>query len=353
MNSRDRVLTALNGEMPDRVPFVIWNNKLPGGDIDNRLLELGACIINKSTVYNLEYSGIEIAKEKLPPIGGQVRRRTIFRTPAGKITTVERMVPGSTWLEKMPFCSPEDYDPLEELIKSRVYVPCFERFSADDRMYAGQSLARPQTIYTPMQDLICRYMGVGKFCIELADRPDRLLRLCEVIAADRQKRLEIVARSPARFAIIEGNIVPEVTGPERFGTYHVPYIEQACRLLHQSGKLAGAHFDGNNKILAEAISDTSLDLIESFTPPPDCDLPLCEARRLWPDKCIQINFPSSIHLCGEQKVKEAARVILHQAAPGRRFIVGISEDISGGGVDTLVPLAEAVLEYGMIPIATG
>jgi len=353
MNSREMVLAALNGEMPDRVPFVIWNNKLPGGDIASQLLELGACIVNKSTVYNLEYIGIEIETEPLAPIEGLKRRRNIFTTPAGEITTIERIVPGSIWLEKMPFGGPEDYEALEKFIQSRVYVPCYEKFLADDTMYAGQSLARPQTIYTPIQDLICKYMGVEKFCIEWADRPERLFKLCEVIAADRQKRLQIVARSPARFVVIEGNIVPEVTGPKRFRRYHVPYIEQGCELLHQSGKLAGAHFDGNNRIISEAIAETSLDLIESFTPPPDCNLPLAEALRLWPDKTIQINFPSSLHLYGKEKVKETARAILKQAAPGNRFIVGISEDISGGGVDTLVPLAEAVLKYGRLPIGTG
>jgi len=353
MNSRERVIAALNAEMPERVPFVIWNNKLPGGDIDSQLFELGVCIVNKSTVYNLEYSGIEIQIKQLSPIDSLERRRKIFKTPAGEIATIERIVPGSIWLEKMPFGGPGDYDTLEELIKGKVYKPCFEKFLADDTMYPGQSLARPQTIYTPIQDLICIYMGVENFCIEWADRPERVLKLCEVIAADRQKRLEIVARSPARFVIIEGNVVPEVTGPERFRKYHVPYIEQACEMLHQSGKLAGAHFDGNNRVLAEEIGRTSLDLIESFTPEPDCNLPLAEARQLWPEKTIQINFPSSVHLYGKQKVKEVARYILKQAAPGNRFIVGISEDISGGGIDTLVPLAEAILKYGRLPISAG
>jgi len=36
MTPRERVFAALAGEMPDRVPFVIWNNKLPGGDEDGR-----------------------------------------------------------------------------------------------------------------------------------------------------------------------------------------------------------------------------------------------------------------------------------------------------------------------------
>jgi len=163
------------------------------------------------------------------------------------------------------------------------------------------------------------------------DGRDRLLELCEVIAEDRRKRLEIVAQSPARFVIVEGNVIAELIGPQRFERYHAPYIEQACELLHRHGKYAGAHLDANNNLLAEAVAKTSLDLIESFTPPPDCNLPLGLARRLWPEKTIQINFPSSVHLQGPQAVRRTALEILKDAQPGDRFIVGVSENIGGYG----------------------
>ncbi|MHC4337538.1 MAG: uroporphyrinogen decarboxylase family protein [Planctomycetota bacterium] len=352
MQPRQRYLAALAGQMPDRVPFVIWNNKLPGGDIDRQLLELEACIIVKSTVYRLTTPGIETKTEQLESKDGLPRTKKVYHTPAGTLSTTLRLYPGSTWLEKMPFTGPEDYEPLEAFIRSKTYPPCYDDFLKDDRKYADQSIARPETIYTPIQDLICKYMGVEAFCIEWSDRRDRLLKLYDVIAQDRRKRLELVADSPARFAVIEGNIIVDVTGPKRFEKYHTPHIEEACEILHAHGKFAGAHLDDNNKILASAIAKTSLDLIESFTPPPDCNLPLAEARRLWPEKTVQINFPSSLHLQGPEHVRKAAADILKQAAPGNRFIVGVSEDISGRGVKTLVPLAQTIHHLGQTPITT-
>jgi len=338
--------------MPDRVPFAIWNNKLPGEPINSLLLKAQACIINKSTVYRVSAPGIKVQTEHLPATGPFARTRKIYHTPAGTLTTIERQVPGSVWLEKMPFSGPDDYEPLEAYIRSKCYTPCYNKFLADDLMYPGQSVARPQTIYTPLQELLCKYMGVEAFCVEWNDRRDRLLELCKVIEQDRQKRLDLVADSPAHFVIIEGNVIAEVTGPERFEKYHIPYIEEACQLLHRQGKLAGAHLDADNKLLAHLIARTSLDLVESFTPPPDCNLPLPEARRLWPDKTIQINFPSSLHLSGPESVEQAAVKFLKEAAPGKRFIVAVSEDIYSGGQDTLVPLARTVYENGRVPIPT-
>jgi hypothetical protein len=353
MTPRERYLAALAGEMPDKVPFVVWNNKLANDEITNQLLELQTCIINKSTVYKVDTPDIAVETAQLPEADGYPRRRKVFHTGGGDMVTVERITPGSNWLEKMPFTGPEDYEPLEAFVRGKRYTPCFDEFLADYNKYGDSSVARPETIYTPIQDCICKYMGVGVFCIEWADRRDRLMKLCEVIAEDRRKRLQIIADSPICFVIIEGNIITEVIGPERFEKYHLPYIEEACELLHAKGKYAGGHFDANNKLLADSIARTSLDMIESFTPPPDCDLPLGEARRVWPKKTVQINFPSSVHLDGPDRVCGVAAELVREASPGDRFVVGVSEDISEGGVNTLVPLARAVFDHGRTPVSAG
>ena len=353
MTPRERYLAALAGEMPDKVPFVVWNNKLPNDEITKQLLELETCIINKFTAYKVDTPDIAVETEQLPQVDGYPRRRKVFHTGGGDMITVERITPGSNWLEKMPFTGPEDYEPLEAFIRSKRYAPRFDEFRAAYNKYTDQSLARSEPIYTPIQDLICKYMGVGTFCVEWADRRGRLMELCDVIAQDRRKKLEIIAESPACFVIVEGNIITEVIGPERFEKYHLPYIEEACELLHAKGKYTGGHFDANNKMLADSIAKTSLDIIESFTPPPDCDLPLSEARRVWAKKTIQINFPSSVHLDGPDRVRSVAVELVREASPGDRFVVGVSEDISEGGVNTLVPLARAVFEHGGTPVSPG
>jgi hypothetical protein len=225
------------------VPFVIWNNKLPGEPVNSRLLEAGACIVNKSTVYEVETPGTRIETDRLEPRDGCPRLKTTFHTLAGSLTMVERHVPGTVWLEKMPFTGPRDYGALEALVKSRTYRACYDRFARDDSMYGDRSVARPEAIHTPFQDLICKYMGAETFCIEWADNRDRLLKLCETIAEDRRKRLRLVAESAAAYAVIEGNVISGLAGGGIFEEYHVPYIQEACDILHEKGKIAAAHLD--------------------------------------------------------------------------------------------------------------
>ena len=75
MTPRERLLASLSGRAPDRMPFVIWNNKLPGGEIERALLELETCVIVKSAVYSQRFEGADGAArtvrdyETAPPAG--------------------------------------------------------------------------------------------------------------------------------------------------------------------------------------------------------------------------------------------------------------------------------------------
>ena len=46
MTPRERFLCVLGGGVAERIPFVIWDNKVPSAEILDKLLELEACIIN-------------------------------------------------------------------------------------------------------------------------------------------------------------------------------------------------------------------------------------------------------------------------------------------------------------------
>ena len=351
MTPRQRVFTAMAGEMPDHVPFSLWNNKLPGGDLNRQLYELGMCVINKSSVYRVSTPGIRVESEDIVGADGIKRERTTYHTQAGKLSRVQRKTPGTTWTEKPIFSGPEDYEPLEALIRSRIYTPCYEKFQRDDQAGGEQTIGRPGTIKSPLQDIIYSYMRVETFSIEWMERRERVLRLYDLIAEDRRKQIELLAACPdARYGVIEGNISPEIMGEERFKEYCIPAIEEACDILHAHGKLAGAHLDANNRLLAPLVAQTSLDIIESFTPSPECDLSVAEARQIWPKKAIFLHFPSSIHLRGPARVQEAARQILREAAPGDRFIFGTCEDVPERGANTLAPLAQVVHKEGRTPL---
>ena len=347
MTPRRRVLAAWQGEMPDRIPFAVWHTRLHADEYAP-LLEAGACIIVKSHLYTTELEGVRVEREQWDDSEGR-HIRTVYHTRAGTLQSLSNYSSATTWLTERLFKGPEDYDALIELIKARRLAPTYDRFAADDARHGEQSIARPAPLRTPMFEIIYELLGVEAYAAELADHGDAIDALYEALLAKRREALAVVAESPARYAVVEGNVSFEMVGPARFERYYFPAIEEACELLGSRGILTGAHMDGNNRMLAPLIAGTSLDVIEAHTPPPDCDLSLADARSAWPGKAIHLNFPSSLHLRGQAEVLDSARDILAEAAPGEGFVFGLTEDIPTN--EYLPALARFVAANGATPLA--
>ena len=117
----------------------------------------------------------------------------------------------------------------------------------------------------PLHTILYEYMGVERFAIDWSQRRDRILRLHELMTRNQRRAYEIGA-SP-------------------------------------------------------------LDWIEALTPAPDTDMTLAAARVAWPGKIQFINFPSSVHLETDERIRQTTMELLLEAAPGDRFIVGITENV--------------------------
>jgi EAL domain-containing protein (putative c-di-GMP-specific phosphodiesterase class I) len=79
---------------------------------------------------------------------------------------------------------------------------------------------------------------------------------------------------------------------------------------------------------------------------------VAEARRRWPEVILWINFPSPVHLEPPEAIRRCVREILGAAAPGQRFLFGITEDIPDGVWQVSLPeISAALQEYGALPIS--
>ncbi|MEA1996909.1 MAG: hypothetical protein U9N45_04695, partial [Gemmatimonadota bacterium] len=144
---------------------------------------------------------------------------------------------------------------------------------------------------------------------------------------NRRRIYPIVAESPALVANYGGNVTPEVIGLETFEKYYIQHYNEAAEIMHKKGKFIGSHFDANCKLISEAIAGTDLDYIEAFTPAPDTDMTLAQAREAWPDKVLWLNFPSSVHLAPDSVVEQTTVDLLDELDSTQGIIMGITEDI--------------------------
>jgi hypothetical protein len=353
LTPRARIQAALRGEWADRVPFSVYWLMFPRGDVERRLRNDGVAIVERVPVYRVEMPNTETVVQEYYRDGKRMMTETV-RTPVGQVQAVRAFDPsyGTSWFTReFYFKGPNDYPVLEFMVADTQYIPTYDAVSLAQERLGEDGYVIGNTGYGPMNRLLVEWFGVEQFSLELRGRPDRLLGLYRMLVQSHREMYSIAAASPAEMLIYDGNIHQDVAGLKRFEAYYVPCLNEFADVLHERGKLAACHLDANMKTLVEAVGRCRMDVVEAFTPVPTCDVTVTEARAAWPDKVLWINFPSSVLLQPGPEIQTETLRILREAAPGNRFLIGITEDVpEDRWRDGLATISQTLLEHGVLPL---
>jgi hypothetical protein len=354
VNPHERIAAVLRGEMPDRVPFTIKRPQPPQGEIERRLRNEGLALCIEELPFTTTRPHVEVLRRETCE-GGRPYWEETYRTEAGEVSQSWVVEPGygSRTITRHPIKSVRDYKVVEALARDEVYTPAFERF-----LRAEQVLGRDGFVFcgwlgpTPLLKMLWELMGPEMFAAGLVDHRREFDALYETLLEKQREQVRIVAGGPGLVAHFSENLTAEMIGGKRFRQYVLPVYAEYAAILKPRGKLLAAHCDGHLRAVADDLAGSALDIIEAFCPIPDGDMTVEEARRWWPDKILWINFPSPVHLEPPESIRACVREILRAAAPGQRFLFGITEDIPDGVWEVSLPAISAALqEYGALPIS--
>ena len=328
MTPCEKIMISLRGGHSGTVPFSIYEGKIPQCRAERELRNRGLCIVNRLVpVFKVITPNVKI-KSEVYNENGKTMTRTWFETPAGTLTSLQEAAGFTSWSHEKLFKGPDDYKALLALIKDENYVASYDAFINAEKAFGGDAILRTGFGLEPLQMMISgNYMGMQDFCMEWMDNRDEILKLYDAIVEKRRTLYPIVAESPVSHANYGGNVVSDIIGLETFEKYYVQHYNEAAEVMHRHGKLVGTHLDANCRLLAKAVGGTDLDYIEAFTPAPDTDMTLKEARAAWPDKVIWMNFPSSVHLQTDEQVTAKTVELLNELNSVDGIIMGITEDI--------------------------
>ncbi|MBI2951374.1 hypothetical protein HYY27_04725 [bacterium] len=358
MTCAERIEAIFRGEMVDRVPFALKGWRVPPCRAERALRNGGMGIVDNRPVYSTRSPNTETETLSFSANGIAYERVTV-KTPRGVLSSVHRRMggektEGTSWLIEPIFKGPEDYAAIEFMIRDRRYAPAYEGFLKAQAQMEGEAFFKTGAPGAPLHTVMYSVMGLETFSIEWAERRDRVMALCEAMAENQREVYPLVARSPALVVQCGGNYSSEVLGKQRFVEHVLPHWEEVGAVLHEGGKLLGCHLDANNRLWAGEVGASALDWIEAFTPAPDTDMTVADARAMWPGKTLFINFPSSVHLDPPERIAEATKQMLREAAPGERFIVGITENVpENRWRESFSTILETVNRYGTLPIRPG
>jgi hypothetical protein len=331
MTCAERLECIFKGDLVDQVPFVLKGWRVPQCEAERELRNDGMGILDSRPVYSVTSPNTDTETRSFSE-KGVAYQHTRIRTPIGDLTRLDRRVAedqteGTSWRIEMLFKGPEDYDALTFLYRDRRYTPRPSAFLKAREQLGGDAYFKTTAPGAAIHTLMYEVMGLETFSIEWAERRDCVLKLMDVITRSQEPLYDIVAQSPADVVQCGGNYASDVLGKDRMIAHVVPHWEAVADVLHANGKLLGSHLDANNAHWADVIGEAPLDWIEAFSPSPDTDMTVADARAAWPGKVLFINFPSAVHLSPPDVIDQTTQELLQDAAPGDRFIIGVTENV--------------------------
>ncbi len=327
-SARQRVEAALRGGHSECVPFSIYESMIPQCVDERKMRNRGLCIVDRSVPVVRTHRPNVKARQEVYWEGSRQFTRTWYETPVGTLTSLSEAGGFTSWLHEKPFKSPDDYRALRFFIEDEQYEPCYDIFQRRQEELGNDFILRPNLGLEPMQLLITGgLIDMEEYCVQWFENRDEILKLYEAVVAQRRKLYPLVAASPAGHTNYGGNVVPDIVGLENFKKYWVPHYNEAAEVFHRHGKLLGCHFDDDCKLLSGAIAECDLDYVEAFTPAPDSDMTLAQAREVWPNKVLWLNFPSSQHLCSDEQVRKIAFDLVDSLASVDGLLVGVTENM--------------------------
>jgi len=319
---------SLRGGFPGKVPFSIYETKIPQCAAERDLRNRGLCLVNrKIPVYEVISPNVKVSEFSYYE-GGRKFCRTSYETPLGTLSTLGEPAGFTVWMHEKMYKNPEDYKILKFMVADQQFRPCYQELIEAEKNGGGDVIFRSALGLEPLQCFISGYlMKMEDFCYEWMDRRDEILAIAAIIREKRQQIAQLIADSPVGHANYGGNVVPEIIGKDTFDQYYLPCYNEAAEILHRKGKLLGCHFDANCRLLAPSIAASELDYIEALTPAPDTDLTLAEARAAWKNKVLWLNFPSSWHRYPNPEITQRTHQMLGELEDFHGLIMGITEDI--------------------------
>lgn len=339
MTLRERTEAALRLQPTDRVPFTCYEGLMPPGAADIE----GLGIVRPSGVHAVASPNVTWSTETRKD-GWQ---RQVVETPVGSLEQLSRPESGygSMWKVEHLVKRPEDYEVLAYLTGDQQVSPSFEGWAQQVADVGERGVLMASLPRAPLQRMWIEYTGIERLSYDLHDCPEAVQRPLDAMMRTSRETAEIIADSPAEFVWLPDNMTGEVVGPELFEQHMAPYYAEIAGILHPKGKRMVCHMDGMMRRLKESVAATDIDIIEAFTPAPDTDMRLDEAREAWPGKALWINFTSSVHLLEPDRIKEVTRDLVEQGTEHPGFAISVTENIPADvGARSLEAIAEALRE---------
>jgi len=359
MNSKERILTALRAEQPDRVPiFELYMNQSSIVKLARLLMPEEAQVQAETDRFGQEGSGVlhlysllidELGLDATGTnfsIGIEAVGEGIGRDKFGTLYHL------SEHGEPMPFEGP---------IKGPSDIPGFdmaskltiEDFAGAQRVIdeVGKDKAHFVSITDPFKVSWRRRGGMQDLLMDYVLNPQLVHDLARVATDFDLAAIDMALQVGADVIIVPGDLAGEYTtimSPRHYREYIKPYHQELVDHAHRQDMMIVKHSDGNIWPILDDLVEVGFDGIHPIQP--QC-MDIAEVKEhLGGRTCIIGNIDCRNLLCfgTEEEVAQTVRETIERAAPGGGYIISSSNSIHPGvRPENYTAMVRAAHEYGV------
>ncbi len=337
MTSRERLLTALDRKVPDRLPVTTHHImeyflKTYMDGMNNKQFfehfQMDA-IHWTNPVLEEPHPNWEIRSEEVENPDYPTTRYTIH-TPGGELTTLIHRNEHTQWWSEHFIKEKKDIEILGEYLphpKCDINAVNEQADQMGDRGIIRGFIVCFDLTGQPgcWQDAAC-LVGIEKLIMSTFDDPGWVRQLLEILL--ERKKTFVKSLKGARYDVLElggGDASTTVISPDVFNEYVAPYDAQLVALAHEAGQKIAYHTCGGMMPILENIADMGVDAMETLTPPDmGGDTDLAEAKRRVGERvCLIGGFDQGHYFsdCSEQETRDYVRKCFDQAGAGGGYIL--------------------------------
>jgi len=340
---RGRFHRALAGEIVDWPVYAVYDWFVQNRKIDwASLFEQGLGQIAHADVVQEESPNVEIV-ETTQEVDGRVRREVRWITDRGEL----RESYLGEWRLEYLIKTPADYRIMQRAFEGTRYSITAHPFQQTEREIGAGGITLGHLGWTgirrtPVLQVQIDFAGPERTAMDLVDEVPELMELLELMTELTLEKVRQAAKGPARYIKLWENLSLEMIGPRQYRLRLLPIYRQILEILAAADKRLAVHYDGKLRAIGGEIAALDIDGIDSFTPPPEGDMSVAEARACWPEKFLWLHPPLGWY--DEDRTTFAGRIqnMVRDAGP-RRYCLMISEDIPPNWQQT-VPLVLQTLD---------
>jgi hypothetical protein len=334
---RDRMAAALAGEPVEWPVYAVYDWFVQHRPIDwPSLFAQGLGQINHAPLIQIQRPNLQVIETTTPTDRG-VRRDVRWITDRGEL---HEWYLGE-WRQKHLVKTPEDYRILARALEGSRFTADSAPFRQSEAALGDGGVTVGQLMRTPLMELQIDLVGLEQCSLDLADELPELMEVHELMTELLLQQFKEAVKTPARYIKLWENLSIETIGRHCYQQRLVPLYHQIIAILHAADKRLLVHYDGKLRAISDLIASLDIDGIDSFTPAPEGNMTVAEARGLWPAKFLWLHPPLGWYLEPRNILQQRIRQMGVDAGP-RKFCLMISEDIPPAWRETVPAVLEAL-----------